>query len=294
MAGETLASATQHHGNAAAVALRIPGLRRPLQLRVHGEKDRYVSRRIRAEGIWEPYETALVLASLQPGDVFVDVGANIGYYPVIATDAVGASGAVLAFEPDPANFRLLQENLAINSCQSVVTAFELGLAERDSTALLYLSADNAGDHQIFAASDGRSTLPVALRNGSCFLRGRIQRLDVLKVDVQGAEYLVMAGLLPLLGELPSLPRIIIELTPLSLRQAGSSGRALIELLATLGQPMWIIDHIEHQLVACDGAELARWCDQVDAVPGDMGFMNILVGPAIPGPGSPPAKESSHD
>jgi hypothetical protein len=88
--------------------------------------------------------------------------------------------------------------------------------------------------------------------------------------------------LPLLLELPRLPRIIIELTPLSLRQAGSSGRALIELLATLGQPLWIIDHIEHRLAASSAAELARWCDNVDTVAGDMGFMNILVGPGIPG------------
>ena len=91
----------------------------------------------------------------------------------------------------------------------------------------------------------------------------------------------MAGLLPLLRELPSLPRIILELTPLSLRQAGSSGRALLELLATLDQPSWIIDHIEHRLAPCSYAELARWCDDVDAVPGDAGFMNILLGPPVP-------------
>ena len=87
----------------------------------------------------------------------------------------------------------------------------------------------------------------------------------------------MSGLMPLLQSLPEMPRMIIELTPLSLRQAGSSGRALIELLATLGQPMWIVDHIEHRLAASNAVELAQWCDNVDAVAGDMGFMNILVG-----------------
>ena len=94
------------------VSLRIPGVQTPLQLHVHGQADRFVSRRIREEGIWEPYETTLVLAALQPGDVFVDVGANIGYFPVIAAGRVGSSGAVLAFEPDPDNYRLLQQHLA--------------------------------------------------------------------------------------------------------------------------------------------------------------------------------------
>ncbi len=98
------------------------------------------------------------------------------------------------------------------------------------------------------------------------------------MDTQGSEYRVMAGLLPLLRELPTCPRIIIELTPLSLRRAGASGRQLIELLAQLGQPFWIVDHVEHRLVESSAAELARWCDEVDAVTGDMGFMNIMLGP----------------
>ena len=127
-----------------------------------------------------------------------------------------------------------------------------------------------------AASPSRSTM-AAISCGQ-----QLDRLDLLKVDVQGAEYAVMAGLLPLLRELPHPPRIILELTPLSLRQAGSSGRALLELLATLELPSWIIDHIEHRLVACSCDELARWCDDVDAVAGDAGFMNILLGPAVAG------------
>ncbi|MEE4143667.1 MAG: FkbM family methyltransferase [Halieaceae bacterium] len=269
-------------GSPSPVPLRIPGVHLPLQLLVHGEADRFVSRRIREEGIWEPYETRLVRGALQAGDVFVDVGANIGYFPVIAADRVGPRGRVLAFEPDPGNYRLLNDNLTLNHCREVVTAFEAGLADKNATGQLFLSEDNAGDHQIFATSGARRSLPVTLYNGSDFLRGRLQRLDLLKVDVQGSEYAVMAGLLPLLRELPRLPRIILELTPLSLRQAGSSGRALLELLASLDQPSWIIDHIEHRLVACSCEELARWCDDVDAVAGDAGFMNVLFGPAVPG------------
>lgn len=218
------------------------------------------------------------MSFLQPGDVFVDVGANIGYFPVIAAGLVGNGGAVFAFEPDAGNFQLLQANLRLNDCANCVTAVEAGLADIEGEGRLFLSEDNAGDHQIFAAGPGRSSHAISLHNGSDFLRGRLQRLDLLKVDVQGAEYAVMAGLLPLLLELERLPRIILELTPLSLRQGGASGRALIELLATLGLSMWIIDHVSHRLVASCAAELAQWCDDVDAVAGDAGFMNILVGP----------------
>jgi hypothetical protein len=70
-----------------------------------------------------------------------------------------------------------------------------------------------------------------------------------------------------------------------LRQAGSTGRELIGLLDTLGLPFWIVDHVEHRLVASSAGELAGWCDDVDAVAGDAGFMNILVGAKVtPGSG----------
>ncbi|MEM6581417.1 MAG: FkbM family methyltransferase [Pseudomonadota bacterium] len=266
----------------APVALSVPGVTRALHLYIHDDSDRVISQTIRREGIWEPYETALLIASLEAGAVCLDVGANIGYYSVIAAQVVGATGAVFAFEPEVSNFRLLQANLELNQCQKTVHAIEAGLAETDSEARLYLSKDNAGDHQVFAASDERAHYAIRLLKGADYLAPRIDRLDLIKVDVQGAEYAVVQGLLELLRGLASPPRIIIELTPLSLKQAGASGRALIELLATLDQPMWIIDHIQHRLVHSNVGELARWCDNVDATAGDAGFMNILIGPRVPG------------
>jgi FkbM family methyltransferase len=261
--------------------LRVPGLRSRLELYIHGAGDLHVSRRIREEGIWEPYETSLLLQLLKPGHVFVDVGANIGYFSLLAASIVGEAGAVFAFEPDPQNFALLLASAEHNGLTHVVRAQQAGLAATDGDARLYLSEDNYGDHQIFASGAGRDSTPIHLLEGAAFLAPQMDRLDLLKVDTQGSEYGVIQGLMPLLKNLSNPARIIIELTPLSLRQCGSSGRALIELLAQLGQPLWIIDHIEHRTVASSAAELAQWCDNVDAVPGDEGFMNIMVGPALP-------------
>ncbi len=262
---------------ATAVPLTVPGLEQPLSIFVHGEQDLHVSRMLREQGIWEPYESSLVLNLLAPGQVFVDVGANVGYFSLLAASRVGASGAVFAFEPDPDNFSLLTRSAALNGQQDVIHACQAGLAAADGKARLYLSEDNLGDHQIFSVGDDRRSTVISLLNGSDFLGSRLQRLDLLKIDTQGSEYGVVLGLMPLLTSLAVAPRMIIELTPLSLRQCGSSGRALIELLAELGRPMWIIDHLEHRLVASTSAELAQWCDNVDAVAGDAGFMNILVG-----------------
>ena len=262
------------------VPLRIPGLSRRLSLQLHDQHDLFVSRRIREEGLWEPFETSLVLASLSPGAVFVDVGANLGYFTVLAAHQVGETGRVFAFEPDPENFSLLQGNLTLNGLEQRGEAVRAALSDEDGEGVLYLSEDNLGDHQIYSAGEVRDSIRIPLLRGGDYLRDRVERLDLLKVDTQGSEYRVMSGVMPLLRGLPMVPRILIELTPLSLQEAGSSGRALIELLATLSQPFWIVDHIEHRLVASSEAELAQWCDNVDAVAGDRGFMNILVGSEV--------------
>jgi FkbM family methyltransferase len=262
----------------APVSLCIPELPRALQLYVHGDNDQCISRRIREQGIWEPIETSLVLRWLRPGDVFVDVGANIGYFSLLAASVVGPQGAVFAFEPDPDNYRLLLANAKLNQLAERLTAIEAALSDADGEGRLYLSADNLGDHQLYAGDEHRRSVPIRLLRGGPFLADRLARIDLLKIDTQGSEYQVIAGLLPLLRQLPRCPRIIIELTPHALRQSGASGRMLLELLDTLGQPMWIIDHIEGRVAQSSAQELALWCDNWDAVAAARGFMNILVGP----------------
>ncbi len=261
----------------APIDLRVPGLPRPLQLHVHGAQDQYVSRRIREEGVWEPYETSLLLSLLHPGDVFVDVGANIGYFSVLAASVVGEQGTVFAFEPDPNNYRLLCANAELNGFNDNIIAVEAALSDTAGEGRLFLSEDNLGDHQVYAGDEDRNSVPIVLHQGSHYLAGRLQQLDLLKIDTQGSEFQVIEGLMSLLCGLERKPHIIIELTPHSLRQAGASGRALIELLATLGQPFWIIDHIEHRLAASSSEELAVWCDNWDKIEEARGFINILVG-----------------
>jgi FkbM family methyltransferase len=247
------------------VALNVPDISRPLRLYVHGEQDRHVSRRLREAGIWEPYESSLLLSLLRPADVFVDAGANIGYFSVLAASVVGPQGSVFAFEPDPDNYRLLQANAELNGMADCITAVEAALSDTEGEGRLYLSTDNLGDHQVFTGDGPRSSVPIALLRGCDYLAEKTGRIDLVKIDTQGAEYHVVAGLMPLLSELESPPRLIVELTPHALQQAGASGRSLVELLAT------------RQLYPSNAAELARWCDNWAAVSESRGFMNILVG-----------------
>ena len=264
------------------ITLRIPHLDSSLQLLLHGRHDRIVSETLRRDGIWEPFETALVRDCLQPGDVFVDVGSNLGYFALLAATRVGSSGKIYAFEPDPDNCERLRGSVALNGFDSRITVVQAALADSEGTGRLFLSEDNLGDHQLYAGVEQRRSLPIRLLRGADYLGSRVGRIDLIKIDTQGSEYQVLRGLLPLIAQQAAAPRLLVELTPFSLRQGGASGRELIEGLATLDAPFWIVDHIEHRLVGSSAAELALWCDHVDACSGDQGFMNIFLGAPPPG------------
>src|SRR5580765_7707639 len=85
------------------------------------------------DGIYEPAEIAWVLARLEPGDVFVDVGANIGVFTVMAAKRVGPTGRVIAFEPSPSVIRYLEENVRLNELTNV-TVCPLALDESAADA----------------------------------------------------------------------------------------------------------------------------------------------------------------
>ncbi len=257
--------------------LHIPGLSQGLHLRVHACEDIHISRQIRKRGSWEDYETQLVCRYLHPGDCFLDAGANIGYFTVIAAARVGPGGRVFAFEPEPRNFALLQQNVALNGMQARVHCCEAALTDTTGTIELHLHPDNLGDHRVFAGAGARETVRVRGLGGAQYLGDRVAALKLVKVDTQGAELQVVRGLMPLLRRSGNELRMIVELTPYALRGAGGSGRVLIGALAALGLPLAIIDHVEHRLVPSSAAELADWCDEVDACSGDEGFMNIFVG-----------------
>jgi len=82
------------------ISVRLPGIE-AFQLHVHDKPDRFISAELRSCGVWEPFESRVALAMLDPGEGFVDLGANLGYYAVLAAARVGPRGRVFAFEPDP-------------------------------------------------------------------------------------------------------------------------------------------------------------------------------------------------
>lgn len=249
-------------------------LSKNVQLFVHEAGDMHVSKAIKETGQWEIFETQLIAACLIGATNFIDVGANIGYYSILAS-ALQPSLAIYAFEPEPKNAALLLKSKALNGANNIHLE-QAGLAAKNSTIELFLSENNFGDHQIYDRGETRESVSVKVLNGSDFLLSRIQSIDVLKIDTQGAEFEVISGLLPLLKQSPDV-QMVLEFWPFGLKKSGAHGHQLLDLLLELNLPMHIIDHIGHQLVPCEEVELRAWIDDLDKHSDNEGFMNLFFG-----------------
>jgi len=189
--------------------------------------------------VWEPEETNIVMGLLRKGDVFVDIGANIGYFTLLASDAVGSAGKVFAFEPDPRNFRLLRKNIETNRCENVRLEAK-AIVEACKPLTLHLSNINFGDHRVYASYDDatynqgapRSEVQVEGITLDCYLSAG-SRVDFVKMDIQGAEYFALQGMKRVLVENHDI-LCVIEFWPHGLMEAGASPSALLQELIQLG------------------------------------------------------------
>jgi FkbM family methyltransferase len=171
-------------------------------------------------GIMEPSETSWVKEWLGPGMTVVDVGANVGYYTLLAASYVGVSGKVLAIEPSPYAYGRLQEAVAANGLSQVVT-LRLALGSTDGEMTLYSPpSDNHTPSMIFAGQAGGIGVQVSTLD-NCLKEWNVEVVDLLKLDVEGFEPQILAGALPTLKS-GRIRAILCELNDWWLRQAGSS------------------------------------------------------------------------
>jgi FkbM family methyltransferase len=155
----------------------------------------FIGAQIARHGCYEP-ETVVVFRSLLTEDmVFMDIGANVGQYSLMAASTICRRDSIHAFEPDPITFALLRSNIAANNCLQI-RANAMALSDRPGRATLYLSdVRHAGANSLRPTvySDGAET-PVPVDTLDRYAASQsIDRLDLLKLDVEGAELLVLSG-----------------------------------------------------------------------------------------------------
>jgi FkbM family methyltransferase len=195
-------------------------------------------------GIEDP-DLALVGALLAPGDGFIDGGAHVGMFTLVAAARVGPSGRVLAFEPAPAARQQLRENLALSRFPWVEVR-EQALAERAGTRSFVAFANDAWGSSSFvpppefAGGDARPVETTTLDAALACLVG--SRLRLVKLDLEGAEYAALQGAQTLLREVQ--PDFLVELEPEHLARQGASVAELVALFRQHGYHSFSVQESE--------------------------------------------------
>jgi FkbM family methyltransferase len=179
-------------------------------------------------GIYEPTETKLVQQEIKPGDIIVDIGANIGYYTLIFAKLAGPTGKVYAFEPEPDNFKTLQKNVELNGYNNVVLERK-AVSDSAGTVKLYRSEENLGDHRMYNSSDLGEAVEVECVTLDEYFRDKELIPNFIKMDIQGAEGHALRGMSDLIDRTENL-RMITEFWPYGLTGCGTNPADYLNLL----------------------------------------------------------------
>jgi len=210
-------------------------------------------------GLFERRTAALIRKWLAPGDIMLDVGANVGYFSALAADRIGSEGQVHAFEPEPRHFERLQRLVEINPGLCVF-AVQAAVGDDDGRTVLFTS-QHAGWHSIIpgfnreAGYGGEVIVPMVCLDSYTDtvdgLAGR--RIRFVKIDAEGAESLVVRGAERLLRR-KLIEALLIEMTPPSEVHSCESLEPMIALLASAGYqpfgttPMKLLELQEQTMV----------------------------------------------
>src|SRR5262245_17258507 len=182
--------------------------------------DRWVALLLWKYRILEAYELQVARSLIRPGMHVLDVGSNIGFHALEFARWTGPSGKVDAFEPAPENYAVLKRNVEASGLGNV-SAVEIAVSDRAGETTMYMSPAHRGDHRIVASAERRASIHVQTTTLDERYATPGQRVDFVKIDAQGAEYLVLAGMRQLFRNNPDLV-VVVEFSSKLIDGSGHS------------------------------------------------------------------------
>ena len=209
-----------------------------------------------ASHTYEPMTTKVFKAILKEGMNAVDVGANIGYFTLLASKLVGVNGKVWAVEPEPHNIQCLLDNVALNELTNVV-AFEKAASDRTSKAIFYVSKGESGEHSLIA---GRPHIKDTIEVETMILDDLIdgQKVDFIKTDTEGNEVAVLRGARRILKVNKDLV-LITEFWLPGIKASGYNPQDFFGMLEQRFRFIYILDEIKKEIIAGTCNEAVRRC-----------------------------------
>jgi FkbM family methyltransferase len=206
-------------------------------------------------GVMEPGLVRRLQQLLRPGMTFVDVGANIGIMTLHAAARVAPNGKVYSFEPAPRTFAILKDNIQVNGLleTGLIELYPLAVSDVEGQASLSIYSDNSGHNTLFGQeSDSRVHVSTVTLDS---LLGH-RRVDLVKIDAEGAEPLILRGMEQILHANPEIV-ILIEFAPSHLRRAGVEPAGFLEHLQSSGFAIRVVDDATGELREADFRQLAE-------------------------------------
>jgi FkbM family methyltransferase len=189
--------------------------------------------------LWEPHVTRVLLSLLSPGKTFFDIGSNVGYYTLLAVEAVGSRGSVHAFEANPRVFKLLHENVQRNRFEAAQLN-NVALSDSNGSVQFCIDDLNPGSSSISgrgAQKVTRLTVP-AVTLDTYIVQNDIEMVDVVKIDVEGAEVIVFKGGKRMLSRFR--PDIVGEFSKAMMTRESGGEQEIVALLADLEYEAFIL------------------------------------------------------
>jgi FkbM family methyltransferase len=228
-----LAKAALMRATADSLTVEVDGLQ------IKGGVDSWTILNQLSQGTFEPFERDLFVGALRPGMVVLDVGANVGYYTLLAAREVQPEGVVYAFEPHPRTCRSLRDNLALNAFHNVRT-FDVAVSDRSDERTLYMSerASHTGLHR--SMDDAK---PVALSVPTIAVDDLdLARVDLVKLDIEGEEPAALEGMRRTLARSPDA-EVFLEFSPRALLAAGRDPAGFAHYLQERFREVEIVDEL---------------------------------------------------
>jgi len=205
-------------------------------------RDKGLGAHLLLDGYWEMGLTMHIARHVRAGMAAVDVGANFGYYTVLLAALVGDSGHVLAIEPAPEAAEMLRRSVALNGFERFTTVIEAAAGTGEAPhALLFVPEREPKNAQIVASPDGLDHIPGTVHRVAQSpidaLAADKRRIDFVKIDAEGAEEAVIAGMLATLRR--DRPLLVLEFNAARARDPGA---LLATLCAIYGQPRYLDLH----------------------------------------------------
>lgn len=210
-------------------------------LKMKLDLDEWIQQQIYFLGYFDPRGIRYIKNQLYEGEVFVDIGANVGAYSLVASRLVGKSGKVIAFEPASKTFLRHTKNIIMNGLTNIILERKAVLDKNTQIDIYISTRHNMGMSSIFhhASESGVTEKVETISLDEYAEKKNISKISLVKIDIEGSEMLALRGMRKIIEQFR--PRILIELKEETLSGSDYQVNDIIEFLIHAGYEKFIID-----------------------------------------------------